>query len=323
VSDAGLDPSLDLAGEPSLSPRPRFEFPLPRGRTLSLGARTLVMGIVNVTPDSFSDGGRHAETDAALAHATRLVAEGADLLDIGGESTRPGATEIPCDEQVRRVVPLIRELSERFPDVPLSIDTRSAAVARTAVEAGAAIVNDVSALAHDPAMAATVADLGAPAILMHMRGTPADMRDRAEYGDVVEDVISELRERVDAARAAGVEHVIADPGIGFAKTPEQSAALLAATPRFVSLGVPLLVGPSRKSFLTLATGERDGDPARTRLAATVAASALAALLGADVLRVHDVQACGDAIRLADVLSNSPEWTSPDSAARMLRQPTTP
>jgi len=276
------------------------------------------MGIVNVTPDSFSDGGCHDGTEAALAHANRLVHEGANLLDIGGESTRPGASEIDFDEQVRRVVPLIRALAERHPNVPISIDTRSAAVARSAVDAGAAIVNDVSALSHDPAMPATVAELGVPAILMHMRGSPADMRARTGYDDVALDVISELGQRIDAAHAAGVAHVIADPGLGFAKTSEQSAALLAATPHFASLGVPLLVGPSRKSFLVLATGDRPGDPAAARRSATVAASALAAFLGAHILRVHDVQACGDATRLADVLRA--EWTSAGATARMARRP---
>jgi len=309
------------SGATPAPPPPRlthFEFPLRGGGRLTLGERTLVMGIVNVTPDSFSDGGRHAGTEAALAHATRLIDEGADLLDIGGESTRPGAAEIAVDEQERRVVPLIRALTERFPELPISIDTRNAAVARSAVDAGAAIVNDVSALTHDPAMLGTVAELGVPAILMHMRGSPADMRELTSYEDVVSDVISELAERLDAAREAGVAHVIADPGIGFAKTSEQSAALLAATARFAALDAPILVGPSRKSFLSLATGGRDGDPATTRLAASVAASAIAALLGAHIVRVHDVQACGDAIRLADRLRDCAEWTSAGNPARMAR-----
>jgi dihydropteroate synthase len=278
------------------------------------------MGIVNVTPDSFSDGGRHADTEAALAHAEALVADGADLLDIGGESTRPGADEIPDAEQVRRVVPLIREITSRHPGVPVSIDTRSADVARAAVEAGASIVNDVSAFAHDPELARVTAELRAPAVLMHMRGSPADMRELTDYEDLVSDVLAELRGRLDAARAAGVEHLIADPGIGFAKTAEQSAALLAATAIFAELGTPLLVGPSRKSFLALATGERDGDPATTRRDATVAAAGIAALLGAHIVRVHDVRACGDAVRLADALRASAEWTSPDETARMTRRP---
>jgi len=188
-------------------PRARHELPLPRrpGRpaSLVLGERTLVMGIVNVTPDSFSDGGAHATPDAAVAHALRLVEEGADLLDVGGESTRPGAAEVPADEQVRRVVPVIAALTERAPHVPLSVDTRSAGVAREAVAAGASIVNDVSGLAHDAGMRAAVAELGVPAVVMHMRGTPADMRERTEYGDVVADVVAELAARLGEARAAG------------------------------------------------------------------------------------------------------------------------
>ncbi len=294
--------------------RVRRELPLPHGATLVTGERTLVVGIVNVTPDSFSDGGRSAA--AARAHAEQLAAEGADVLDIGGESTRPGAAEVPVDEQLRRVLPLVRDLTRALPGVPLSIDTRSAAVARAAVDAGASLVNDVSGLAHDPAMRATVASLGVPAIVMHMRGTPADMRGRSDYGDVVGEVLRELRALLDAARAAGVAHVVADPGLGFAKTAEQSAALLAATPRFAELDAPLLVGPSRKSFLALATQGREGAPDAVRRDASVAAAALAAWLGADLVRVHDVRACGDAVRLADALRRSEGWTGPGHAARM-------
>ena len=278
----------------------------PRGggplRELLLGSRTLVMGIVNVTPDSFSDGGAHADADAAVAHALRLADEGADLLDVGGESTRPGASEVPAAEQERRVLPVIERLAAARPDVPLSIDTRSAAVARAAGAAGASGVNDVSGLAHDPEMRRTGASLGVPAVVMHMRGTPADMRERSTYGDVVEDVLSELRHLLLAAREAGCSQLLADPGLGFAKTAAQSAALLAATPRFAELGVPVLVGPSRKSFLALAAPARgDEPPAAARRAVSVAAAALAAFLGAHVVRVHDVAACAGAVRLADLL----------------------
>jgi dihydropteroate synthase len=290
----------------SPAPRSRFEIPLrPRAglpATLVLGERTLVLGIVNVTPDSFSDGGRHAAPEAAVRHALRLVEEGADLLDVGGESTRPGADEVPADEQEHRVLPVIEALAARAPHVPVSVDTRSAAVARAAVAAGASIVNDVSGLAHDPEMARAVASLGVPAIVMHMRGTPADMRTRTEYGDVVADVLAELRARLDAARAAGCRDLLADPGIGFAKTAEQSAALLAATPRLAALGVPVVVGASRKSFLATAVrGAADRPVAETRRAASVAAAALAAWLGAHVVRVHDVAETADAVRVADLL----------------------
>ena len=265
------------------------------------------MGIVNVTPDSFSDGGAHADADSATAHALVLADEGADLLDIGGESTRPGASEVPAAEQERRVLPVIERLAAARPEIPLSIDTRSAAVARAAVAAGASIVNDVSGLAHDPEMRRTVASLGVPAVVMHMRGSPADMRGRSAYGDVVADVLSELRHLLLAAREEGCAQLFADPGLGFAKTAAQSAALLAATPRFAELGVPVLVGPSRKSFLALAAPARgDGPSAETRRAASVAAAALAAFLGAHVVRVHDVAACAAAVRLADLLCGPAE-----------------
>lgn len=295
-------PSLPAPSPHGPAPRARHEVPLPRrpGRpaSLVLGERTLVLGIVNVTPDSFSDGGRHGDAAAAVAHALRLVEEGADLLDVGGESTRPGAAEVPADEQRRRVLPVIEALAARVPHVPLSVDTRSAAVARDALAAGAAVVNDVSGLAHDPAMREVVAASGAPAIVMHLRGTPADMRERAVYGDVAEDVLAELRGALDAARAAGCRHLLADPGIGFAKTAAQSAALLAALPRLAPLGVPLVVGASRKSFLAPV---RPGAPADARVVASAAAAALAAWLGAHVVRVHDVAATLEAVRTADLL----------------------
>lgn len=280
------------------APRATFELPLPGGRTLVLGRRTLVQGIVNATPDSFSDGGRHGSAEGAIAHALRLVDDGADLLDVGGESTRPGALEVHADEQRRRVIPVIEALARRAPDVPVSVDTRSAAVARDAAAAGAAIVNDVSGLAHDPEMRATVAELGLPAIVMHMRGTPADMRSRAVYRDVVAEVVAELRAAVSAARAAGVRRVIADPGIGFAKTPEQGWALVRALPSIVEAfaadGCPVLVGPSRKSFLTTVAPDRpgpDGAPVpdlAARDAATADVSATCAAAGVHIVRVHDV-----------------------------------
>jgi len=263
------------------------------------------MGVVNATPDSFSDGGAHATADAAADHAARLVDDGADLVDVGGESTRPGADDVADDEQIRRVVPVIERLVRRGVRAPISVDTRSAHVAREAVLAGASIVNDVSGLAHDPAMRATVAELRVPAVVMHMRGGPKDMKTRAVYGDVGTEVLDELRASLDAARAAGVADVIADPGIGFAKTAEQSVALLAALPRFAALDAPVLVGPSRKSLLARFAGsDAAGPPATARLPASVAAAALAAWFGAHVVRVHDVAACGDAVRLADAMRGS-------------------
>lgn len=292
-----------MTGAPAVPPRREFRLHLPDGRELVLGPATLLMGIVNATPDSFSDGGAHAGPGGAAAHAERLAADGADLLDVGGESTRPGAARVPDDEQLRRVIPVIERLARTCPGLPVSVDTRSARVAREAVAAGASIVNDVSGLTFDPAMRAAVAEMRVPAVVMHMRGSPADMTSRTAYGDVVGDVIAELRAALDAARAAGVAGVIADPGIGFAKTAPQSVALLAALPRFASLGAPVLVGPSRKSFLAAASHPSAAGlaPSVARLPGSIAAAALCAWLGAHVVRVHDVAACRDAVRLADSL----------------------
>ena len=293
-------------------PRPTFQLPLaPREglpRSLQFGARTLVMGIVNATPDSFSDGDPQRTAASAIAHALRLIDEGADILDVGGESTRPSADAVNDDEQRRRVLPVIEAVAALRPAVPISIDTRSAAVARDGVRAGAAIVNDVSGLAFDPEMRRTVARLGVPAVVMHMRGTPTDMTSRATYDDLIADVHRELSTLLDLARNAGVSHLIADPGIGFAKTPEQSMALLAATDRFLDLNVPLLIGASRKRFLELvidSSGQLDArstEPVATRRRdASIAAAALAGHLGAHVVRVHDVRATVEAVRVADQL----------------------
>ena len=296
----------DARGQrPVIRPLSRHVLRLREGRTLALGARTLVMAILNLTPDSFSDGGLRPDTATAVLHAQHLLAAGADVLDVGAESTRPGAPEIAAAEQLRRIVPVVEAIRAHAPEAVVSVDTRSAAVARGAVAAGAEVVNDVSAFAHDPDIAAATADLGVPAVLMHMRGTPADMRSRTEYDDVAEDVIAELSERVAAARAAGVRDVVADPGIGFAKDAEQSTVLLAATDRFAARfaadGVATLVGPSRKSFLAPVTDGRLGPPARTRADATTAAVTVAALLGAHLVRVHDVRAAADAVRLVERL----------------------
>ncbi|HET7753620.1 MAG TPA: dihydropteroate synthase [Anaeromyxobacteraceae bacterium] len=249
------------------------------------GPGPFFMGIVNATPDSFSDGGRFLARDAAFAQAERLAEDGADIIDLGGESTRPGAPPVPPEEEIARVVPVIAALRSRGVDVPISIDTRRAAVARAALDAGADLVNDISALA-DPELAALVAERGVPVVLMHMRGSPADMQSRAVYGDVVEDVARELLGALARAEAAGVrrEQTILDPGIGFAKTAEHNLALLAATPRLRALGRPLLVGPSRKAFIGALTGASVED----RLPGTLAAVTAAILGGAELVRVHDV-----------------------------------
>jgi dihydropteroate synthase len=267
---------------------------LPRSRLPE--SRTLVMGIVNATPDSFSDGGAYDP----LAHALRLAEEGADILDVGGESTRPGAAPVDAGEERRRTEPVIRELAKRTP-LPLSIDTRRAAVAAAALDAGAEIVNDVSGLAHDPEMGRAAA--GAALCLMHMRGTPADMQSRATYADVVGEVLQELGEALRRAHAAGVpdERIAVDPGLGFAKTGAHNLTLLRRLRELAQLGRPLLAGASRKSFLGAATGKRAPD----RLLGSVAAAVIAASNGAAIVRVHDVAATREALAVTDAVRKSP------------------
>jgi dihydropteroate synthase len=256
------------------------------------------MGVVNVTPDSFSDGGDHATVDAAVAHGQALLADGADLLDIGGESTRPGAGRVPVEEELRRVVPVVQRLVAAGATV--SVDTVRAAVARAALDVGAALVNDVSAGRGDDAMLALVAGAGVPYVVMHGRGESADMQSRATYGDVVGEVVAELRARVDAAVQAGVgrEQLVVDPGLGFAKTAAHNWALLAALPALDALGCPVLVGASRKAFLGALLGSADAPrPPKERDAATAALTVLAAQAGAWAVRVHDVRPSADAVRV--------------------------
>jgi dihydropteroate synthase len=280
-------------------PRHVFDLSLPSGRALRLGERTLVMGILNFTPDSFADGGLHADPARAVDQALAMEAAGADVIDIGGESTRPGAEPVSATEELRRLEPVLRGLAGRL-RVPISIDTYKARVAEVALELGASLVNDVSALEYDPGLAEVIVRRGAAVVLMHMRGRPADMHLHATYGDVVADVRTELGVRADAARAVGVpaSAVLLDPGIGFAKRPEQSGVLLARLPELAGLGYPLLVGVSRKSFLRRAIG--DAPPDR-REWATAAAVTAAVLAGAHVVRVHGVAAMVDAVRVADML----------------------
>jgi dihydropteroate synthase len=268
---------------------------------LAIGARLFdgpgpfVMGIVNATPDSFSDGGRFLSPDAAVAQALRHAEEGADLVDLGGESTRPGAPPVSAAEELRRVLPVIERLRARGFALPISVDTSKGEVARAALGAGADLVNDVTALS-DPALARAVADAGAPVVLMHMRGTPADMQSRAVYGDVVGEVAAELGEALARAEAAGIprERTILDPGLGFAKTAEQSVLLLARVGELRALGRPLLVGPSRKSFIGRISGAEVGD----RLAGTLAAVTACVLAGVELVRVHDVAPAVQAARVA-------------------------
>lgn len=266
-----------------------------------MGSRTFgppgpyVMGVLNVTPDSFSDGGLFLDPDAAVARALALAAEGADLLDVGGESTRPGAPPVTAEEEMARVLPVLERLASAGFPLPVSIDTSKPEVARAALRAGAAMVNDVRALA-DPALADLVAAARVPVVLMHMRGTPQDMRWRAVYGDVAREVRDELEAALDRAVRAGVarERVMLDPGLGFAKTAEQSMEVLARLGELTGLGRPLVVGPSRKSFLAGPTGAPVGE----RLPGTLAAVTAAVLAGAAFLRVHDVAAVRQAARVA-------------------------
>jgi dihydropteroate synthase len=272
------------------------------------------MGVVNVTPDSFSDGGRWLDPGDAIAHGLELLAQGADIIDVGGESTRPGAGRVPADEELRRIGPVVAALAETGACV--SIDTTRTSVARPALRAGAALVNDVSGGLADPAMARLVADAGIPYVLMHSRGPSRDMRDRAVYQDVVREVTDELRQRVDAVTADGVDpaNIILDPGIGFAKHSEHNWSLLARLPEIGSLGgagqpFRVLVGASRKSFIARLLAGPDGAPRPYPACddATVAISALAALVGAWCVRVHAVAGNADAVRVAARLGQEAGW----------------
>jgi len=269
---------------------------LPSGKKLEFD-RPLIMGVLNVTPDSFSDGGRFFERQAAIDHARAMVREGADIIDIGGESTRPGAAEVSADEELGRVVPVIEALVDAGVDVPISIDTTKAAVAAVAFAAGADIVNDVSALRFDPELGPTTARHGAALILMHMRGTPRTMQaGTIEYDDVVQDILAFLEERVAAAVEAGVERgrIMLDPGIGFGKTVEHNLEIVRRIGEFDRPGLPVVLGTSRKSFI----GKVLDLPEDQRLEGTLATVALGAFLGAAVLRVHDVRAAARTARLA-------------------------
>jgi dihydropteroate synthase len=274
-------------------------------RTLELGKRTLIMGIVNVTPDSFSDGGVYLDSEKATEHAIGLLNEGADIIDIGGESTRPGAkAAVSAEEELRRVLPVISTIKKQRPDAVISIDTYKASVARAAAAAGAEIVNDVSALRWDPQMAATIAEIKCGAVLMHMRGRPEEWRTLPPPVDIFLLVKRELREWVEAAVVAGVrrERIALDPGFGFGKNFDQNYPLLARFQDLQSLGFPLLAGTSRKSFLgrTLARDGKDAS-ATDRLYGNLAAHTALILKGAHILRTHDVKAAVDAARVTDAI----------------------
>ena len=281
-----------------MTQRRRFRVSLPGGRSLALGERTLIMGVINVTPDSFSDGGRLCDAAAAIEAGQQMEADGADLIDVGGESTRPGAAPLDDAEEQRRVIPVIEGLAARV-RVPISVDTYKATTAGAALAAGAALVNDVSGLRYDPRLAGTIAARAAAVILMHTRGRSEEMYAQASYHDVVAEVLDELRESMAFATAAGIpeDRIIVDPGIGFAKDAVHSYEVLARLDEFADLARPVLVGPSRKSFLAKPLGVRVAAPDRDW--ATAAAVAAGVLAGAHIVRVHAVREMTQVVRVAD------------------------
>lgn len=281
-----MSPSQQSAGASSSS---RW---IVRGRTIELGAFPVLMGIVNATPDSFSDGGQFFAPDAAVSHALRLVDEGAGIIDVGGESTRPGADPVDAGEEIRRVIPVISKLSET-PGVTISIDTTKADVAREALDAGAHIVNDVSGLLFDPQMSRVCAQHSAGVVCMHIQGTPQTMQERPRYVNAVEEISAFLRQRLMELEGEGIfrEQIVIDPGIGFGKTAEHNLEILSNIARFRQVGRPVLVGHSRKRFLKRLVGRSLDE----RLFATVGVAVALALQGTEIIRIHEVAAVRDAI----------------------------
>ena len=273
---------------------------LAKGKLLRWVERPLIMGVVNVTPDSFSDGGRYLDPAAALAHACRLVEEGADILDIGAESTRPGSCPVSEDEEIRRLLPVVTAVA-RSVSVPISVDTSKSHVAKVALDAGAGMVNDVTALRGDKDMADVIAETGASVVLMHMQGTPGTMQRAPHYAHVVEEVSSFLAERARVAldRGIGKNQIVLDPGIGFGKVLVHNLELLGQLRTLTKLGYPVLVGPSRKAFI----GQIIDRPVEERAWGTAAAVAVAVMQGAGILRVHDVAAMRDVVKVAAAISN--------------------
>lgn len=277
------------------------------GRSLSIGTRTLIMGILNVTPDSFSDGGEFFSLDTALAHAEQMIAEGADIIDIGGESTRPGGVVVvSAEEEIERVLPVIKQLAKRT-SIPLSVDTTKASVARAALDAGAAIVNDISALRFEPEIADEVAKSGAGLVLMHSRGTPGALHNLPPVANIIEEVINSLGNSIAVAEQRGVkrESIVIDPGIGFGKTQDQNIELLAKLDQVIAAfpDFPLLIGTSRKSFLGRILADENGTPAPVdqRLHASLATLTIAILKGAHLARVHDVKAALETVRVTQAI----------------------
>lgn len=269
-----------------------------------LGKQTLIIGVLNVTPDSFSDGGLHSEVETAVAYAHRLVADGAHVLDIGGESTRPATfadkSPLPAEEEKRRILPVITRLAAELPYIPLSVDTYKAEVARAALGAGASWINDISGLTYDPAMAALVASAGCPLILMHLLGRPRDLPSHPIYSDVVADVLAFFERQITSAEASGIrrEQLWLDPGLGFGKTAMHNLELLRRLPELRALGLPLVVGASRKKFLGKILGIDDPNDRKEGTAATVALSIAG---GADAVRVHDVHEMARVAKVSDAI----------------------
>ena len=270
------------------------------GKALPLGERTLIMGVLNVTPDSFHDGGKYTSTDAALRRAETMAGEGADIIDIGGESTRPGSEGVSGEEELARVVPVIREIRKRL-DIPLSIDTTKPLVARAALAEGASMVNDISGLKFGTGVAEAAAEYGAAMVLMHTSSHPRDMQEKTEYESLIDDIIESLRESMRKATAAGVreENIIIDPGFGFGKTAAQNLTLLKELARFRELGRPILIGTSHKSFI----GAVAEDPSGGRLEGTAATVAIGIMNGASIVRVHDVGYMKKIALIADAVKN--------------------
>lgn len=280
---------------------PRF-LHLPQGK-LELGRRTLIMGVVNITPDSFSDGGRFLEKNQAVDHGLRLLEEGADILDLGGESTRPGSQATPPDVEAERVLPVIEQILSHG-DAVISIDTNRASVAKAAMEAGASIINDITALRGDPQMALTAAQTGAGLVLMHMKGVPRSMQENPQYDDVAAEVADFLAGQAEYAIESGVEaeKIVLDPGIGFGKNQGHNLLLIRHLAGLCELGYPVLLGASRKAFIGLLTGK----PADQRLYGTIGAHVIGACNGADIVRVHDVAPVREALLASDAIMRAGE-----------------
>jgi len=272
-----------------------------RGFNLDFSKKTHIMGILNVTPDSFSDGGLFFDKERAVEHAMRMVEEGADIIDVGGESTRPGASRVDEDEELRRVIPVIEAISEKV-NVPISIDTYKARVAETALRAGADMVNDISGLRFDPEMAEVVARYGVPVVVMHIKGTPRDMQKNLRYKALIPEIMDYLREGIEIARRAGIKDdmIIIDPGIGFGKTVEHNLEIIHRLSEFKGFEKPILIGTSRKSFIGRVLGDV---PVTERLEGTAASFAIAIFNGANIIRVHDVKEMVRVARVADAIKD--------------------